>query len=227
MERRSGAEGATLRTSGRAGSSDSWLSTAFATMAVTLAAVICVWATTLGLRGFTSETLRRLRVAEHPPLLSSLLLRSASDESVAAWDGPVRPPVQLVTFMYTRCPAVCSTIGMDFSRLQREIVSDPRARDVRLLSISFDPVHDDRRALHAYASRHGVDAAHWRVTAPEDGRALSTLLREAGVVVIGDGHGGFVHNAAIHIVRSDGRLLRIFGVEQYEAALEWARSYRE
>lgn len=227
MERRSGAEGATLKTSGRAASSESWLGTGFATLALTLAAIGCVWSMTLGLRGFTSETLRRLRVTEHPPQLSSLHLRSASGESVAAWDGPVRPPVQLVTFMYGRCPTVCSTIGMNFARLQREIVSDPRARDVRLLSISFDPLHDDRLALQAYASRHDADPAHWRVTAPEDRRALSTLLREAGVVVIGDGHGGFVHNAAIHVVRSDGRLLRIFGVEQYEAALEWARSYRE
>jgi protein SCO1/2 len=227
MERRSGAEGATLRTSGRVASSDSWVGTGLATMAVTLAAAGCVWAMTLGLRGFTSETLRRLRVREHPPLLSSLRLRSAGGESVAAWEGPVRPPVQLVTFMYGRCSTVCSTIGMDFSRLQREIVSDPRARDVRLLSISFDPVRDDRCALLAYESRHGADPAHWHVTAPENGRALSTLLREAGVVVIGDGHGGFVHNAAVHVVRSDGRLLRIFGVEQYEAALEWARSYRE
>jgi protein SCO1/2 len=116
---------------------------------------------------------------------------------------------------------------MRFAQLQREIVSDPHARDVGLLSISFDPSHDDRGALEAYASRHGAVPSRWRVTAPEDGPALATLLREVGVVVIDDGHGGYAHNAAIHVLRGDGRLLRIFGVEQYEEALEWARSYHE
>jgi protein SCO1/2 len=227
MERRSGADGEPLSESRWETPSDSWLGTGLATLVVTLVAAGCVWATTLGLRGFTSEALRRLRVMERPPMLSSLSLRAASGELLVPWAGPVRPRVQLVTFMYTRCPTVCSTVGMSFAHLQREIASDPRARGVGLLSISFDPLHDDRRALGAYASRHGAEPAHWRVTAPEDGRALSTLLREAGVVVIDDGHGGYVHNAAIHVVRGDGRLLRIFGVEQYEEALAWARSYRD
>ena len=160
-------------------------------------------------------------------MLSSLSLRLAGGELRLPWPGPAWPRVQLLTFMYTRCPTVCSTVGMSFAHLQREIVSEPHARNVGLLSISFDPAHDDSRALEAYASRHGAVPSHWRVTAPEDGRALATLLREAGVVVIDDGHGGYAHNAAIHVMRGDGRLLRIFGPEQYEEALEWARSYRE
>ena len=226
MARRSGADGEAL-SEGERETSDSWLGTGLATLAVTLFAVASVWAMTLGLRGFTSEGLRRLRVTEHPPMLSSLSLHSAGGELRVPWPGPAWPHVQLLTFMYTRCPTVCSTVGMSFAQLQREIVSDPRARDIGLLSISFDPSHDDSRALEAYAARHGAGPSHWRVTAPEDGRALATLLREAGVVVIDDGHGGYVHNAAIHVVRGDGRLLRIFGAEQYEEALEWARSYRE
>jgi protein SCO1/2 len=129
----------------------------------------------------------------------------------------------LVTFMYSRCPTVCTTLGIEFERLQRELGSDPRDDRIRLLSISFDPTHDDVRALRAYATNYHDDPARWLVTTPANASELSRLEQEAGIVVIDDGLGGYSHNAAIHVVLGDGRLVRIFDFNEPEAALAWAR----
>ena len=96
-----------------------------------------------------------------------------------------------------------------------------------LLSISFDPARDDARALKAYAAEHHADPARWIVAVPSTGAALGRLEREAGIVVIKDGLGGYTHNAAIHVVLDDGRLVRIFGFDSPEAALRCARTLKK
>jgi protein SCO1/2 len=79
-----------------------------------------------------------------------------------------------------------------------------------LLSISFDPDHDDVRALQGYATQHHADPDCWVIAVPASASDLKRLERETGVVVIDDGLGGYAHNAAIHVVLGDGRLVRIF-----------------
>ena len=52
-----------------------------------------------------------------------------------------------------------------------------------------------------------------RITArPEDERALRALLKAFGITVVPDGFGGFVHNAALHVVDRRGRLVAIFDI---------------
>ena len=184
-----------------------------------------IWSTTLGLRAWTTEEIRRLRVQAEPPVLSVLQLTSSNGASFRPWGRPQRSQrVWLVTFMYTRCPTLCTTLGIEFERLQRTLGQDPRDDHIRLLSISFDPAHDDTRALQAYAAEHHADPARWIVAVPSSAPALAKLEREAGVVVINDGFGGYTHNAAIHVVLDDGQLVRIFAFGNPKAALTWARS---
>jgi protein SCO1/2 len=125
--------------------------------------------------------------------------------------------------MYTRCPTLCTTLGIEFERLQRKLGQDPRDEHIGLLSISFDPAHDDVRALAGYAAQHHADPARWIVAVPSSAAALAKLEREAGIVVISDGLGGYTHNSAIHVVLEDGRLVRIFGFDNLEGALACAR----
>ena len=46
-----------------------------------------------------------------------------------------------------------------------------------------------------------------------DPRDLGTLLETFGIVVIPDGAGDFQHNAAIHLLRTDGRLARVLDAD--------------
>jgi len=192
--------------------------------AVGAVAAVAVWFTTFGLRAWTTEEVRRLRVQAEPPVLSVLHLTSSDGKSVVPWGEPRRSRhVWLVTFMYTRCPTLCTTLGIEFERLQRALGQDPRDEHIGLLSISFDPAHDDVRALTGYAAQHHADPARWIVAVPSSAAALGELERQAGIVVISDGLGGYTHNAAIHVVLADGRLVRIFSFNNPEGALACAR----
>jgi protein SCO1/2 len=201
----------------------SWAATAIVLLAMSAGAVTAVWSTTCGLRAWTTEEGRRLRVQAKPPLLSALRLTSSAATTFVPWSqADARRRVWLVTFMYTRCPTVCTTLGIEFDRLQRALGSDPRDDRIRLLSISFDPPRDDVHALQGYATRyHATD--RWAIAVPASASDLSRLEQETGTVVIGDGMGGYAHNAAIHVVLGDGQLVHIFSFNEPEAALAWAR----
>ncbi len=205
-----------------------WGATSLAVGLVSGVGLVGAWCTTLGFQGWTSEALRRERVRESPPVLSRVALRSNTGSITVPWGGAdTAHRFYLVTFMYTRCPWLCPTAGTQLAKMQQQLAGDSADRRIRLLSISFDSLNDDEGALRRYAVDHSADPSHWLVTVPTNGTALAGLLREAGVVVISDGHGGFTHNAAIHLVRADGRLLGIYDLGQGDQALADARAGAE
>ena len=204
----------------------SWLGTVIALCTMIGIAAAALWSVTFGLRGWTAEEIRRLRVRVDPPKLRALRLETSTGTSLVPWaHREAGPRVWLVTFMYTRCPTFCTVLGVEFERLQREMQTDSRNARIGLLSISFDPAHDDVQALQRYATQHHAEPDRWIVAVPDSRADLARVERQTGVVVIDDGFGGFAHNAAIHVVLADGRLVRIFDFNDPEAALAWARTH--
>jgi protein SCO1/2 len=67
-----------------------------------------------------------------------------------------------VTFIYTSCPLpdYCFRLSNNFGRLQKRF-ADRMGRDLVLLSISFDPVHDTPEVLAKYAGIWKADANSW------------------------------------------------------------------
>ncbi|MGE5517919.1 MAG: SCO family protein [Bacteroidota bacterium] len=163
-----------------------------------------LWWGTDGLRAFSTEGARRLSVEENPRLLPAGPLVDHLGNRI---DFPTLAGQRvLVEFIYTRCPTICTTLGESFQQIATAL---PAGGDPVLLSISFDPEHDDQTALRQYAERFRADGHIWRIARVEDRRDLEPLLRAFGVVAIPDGFGGFVHNAAIHEVDRGGRLTRL------------------
>jgi protein SCO1/2 len=119
-----------------------------------------------------------------------------------------------VEFIYTRCPTLCRTLGVEFRQVSELLHAQRLADDVALVSISFDPDHDLRRELARYARDHGADGEHWRVARVRNAADRDALLQAFGVVVIPDGLGGYEHNAAIHLVDARGRLVQIADIGQ-------------
>jgi protein SCO1/2 len=194
-----------------------------AAMAILLAVALAAASrATAGFRAWTAEDVRRLQVTEHPAPLSDLRIVASDGRERVLWGGDPGARAWLVTFIYTRCPAVCQSLGTEFQQLQSALRSPAAAPGVRLASIAFDRAHDTPEALSGYARRHGADPATWLVAVPASGAALERLLGEAGVIVIGDGAGGFAHNAAIHVVVPPGRLVRIFAMDRHREALDFA-----
>ncbi|HEY9381760.1 MAG TPA: SCO family protein [Burkholderiales bacterium] len=177
---------------------------------------------------WTAEGARRLEVALNPvsPPAVALSAPWAPNQSLnrVLADGHA---ATIVDFVYTRCTTVCLSLGNTFQQLQTAIVSaDPATvtPPVRLLSISFDPAHDDTRTLQQYAARLHADPRVWRFAGPRNAHDLAQLLKSYEVVVIPDGLGGFEHNAALLVVDPMGRLVRIFDYAEADLALAYARS---
>lgn len=175
-----------------------------------VALAVFTWATD-GWRAYTSETARRERVLRDPRPLPALALQDQDGRLFELDD--YRGRTLAVEFIYTRCPSVCRSLGTTFRQIRDATVPRRLGSDFALLSISFDPAHDDVPALAAWAAAHGADGVHWRVARVRDAARLAPLLDAFGVVVIPDGLGGYEHNAAIHVLDRTGRLARIEDID--------------
>lgn len=173
---------------------------------VVAAGVAALSVQTDGFRVVTSEGARRLEVARAPRVVSPV---SLIDQDGAAFSlADYRGRLLLVEFVYTSCPTICGLLGDTFGRLQDLLRGQPAAGKLSLLSISFDATRDGPAELKRYGDRFGARAPRWRIAVPP-AVELPKLLKSFGVVVIPDGMGGFVHNAAISIVDAKGRLVRV------------------
>lgn len=191
-----------------------------------------------GFEHWTFESLRRERAAEgrmrapDAMLLDSLgrTSRPWSPESTAE-EGPLPGDVFIVDFIFTRCTSVCQALGTALQQMQAQLEAPApdaagrhHAPRVRLLTISFDVVHDDTDALHAYALRHRADPSRWTVAVPSGRSETRALLQALDVVVIPDGWGGYTHNAGLHVIDSRGRLAGIYDLDAWPRALSHART---
>ena len=180
---------------------------------------------TEGFRVVTSEGARELAVERDPQTVPDVRLVDQDGNVFSLGDYRGRPV--LVEFIYTRCPTLCGVLGDDFRQVLALTDGTAADRGINLLSISFDPEHDDRQALQLYGERYSATTPCWRIAVPADRRGLAALLQRFGVVVIPDGLGGFVHNGAVYLVDPRGSLARIIDPEtppqQIAAALRTVR----
>ena len=177
-------------------------------LAVAAAGVGALATVTDGFRTATTDGAWRLAVAARPQPLPDVTLVDQTGATFLLSDLRGRP--LLVAFFYTNCPAICGLLVSQFQLALDALLERPGGREVRLLSISFDTARDNVAALADYAERLGADGRTWRVARVGDPTELEALLNAFGVVVLPDGAGGFVHNAAIYRVDADGRLARVY-----------------
>jgi len=198
---------------------------ACATMLVAFAAAAGIL--TGGFQSWTYEELRARRAAEGVLAAPASALRGSDGRVLQPWSSTAasagRPRVYIVDFVFTRCATVCLSLGTGYQQMQRRLQNSGADPGVRLLSISFDVERDQSADLAGYARRHAADPAWWRVAAPVDADQNRALLRALGVVAIPDGAGGFVHNAALHVIDAQGRVRGLHELGAWEGALEQAR----
>lgn len=184
-------------------------------------AVVVLWLLVLavntnGFRAITEEGARRLNVAAHMPAIPRFDLEDMNGRALTM-GGDGQQKITVVEFIYTTCPTICQFAGTDFARLRDKIRHEDHHRDVRLLSVSFDPERDDLEQMQAYADHHEADGTLWtiaRIAAPD----LERLKGSFGLRIIPDKPFGFQHNAAIHIIDRFGRLRSIVDFDDVDAA---------
>jgi len=80
--------------------------------------------------------------------------------------GELRGKVWVVNFFYTECTDTCPLQSAHMARLQADLADEP---DLRLVSISVDPVHDTPEVLSEYAKRFAAHPSRWLfLTGPRD-----------------------------------------------------------
>ncbi|MES2163339.1 MAG: SCO family protein [Pseudomonadota bacterium] len=175
---------------------------------------------TMGYQLISTEDGRRLDILRTPRRLPSAAIHhpyAATLEHMLDSDGRVA----IVTFMYASCNAVCSVLGTEFQQMQAQILARGVERQVRLVSISFDP-RDDAATLAAYGQRLHADPSVWQFASIDRASERTALLDAFGIVVLPAPLGEFQHNAAFHLIDRQGRLARIDDYDHPEQALEQA-----
>ena len=194
-----------------------------ASFAVLVAGLAALLIATGGGQSFTTETLRRQQVSMQPQLIEAFNVTTGSGENtnlkvLLAPGGKV----WLIDFVYTRCQTLCSSLGSIYQQLQAQIESRGLQGQVGLLSISFDPANDDAAALVAYAARMNMNPAIWQIATLTNWQDRRRLLDAFGIMVLPAPLGEFEHNAALHVVSSDGVLRRIMDYADFQTALDTA-----
>lgn len=71
-----------------------------------------------------------------------------------------------VQFVFTSCPTICPILGAIFSNFQKKL--GPAADEIRFVSVSIDPEHDDPAQLRAFLERYEAKANWTFLTGSRD-----------------------------------------------------------
>ena len=186
------------------------------------AGVAVTHAVTDGFEAFTLESARRLAALRSPAPLPPLTLDLADGGRARLAELPAE--VLLVDFVYTTCPTYCLSLGSIYAQLQRELAPEIAEGRMRLVSVTFDPARDGPGELRAWRKRHSEDAAGWDLGRPAWPGETEQWLSAFGVVVIPDQLGGYAHNAAVHVVGPERRLVAILDPQDIDGIVRAARS---
>lgn len=196
--------------------------TAIAASLVFAAGLAVTHAVTDGFEAYTLESARRLAALRSPAPLPELTLDLADGGRARLSELPGE--VLLVDFVYTNCPTYCVALGSVYARLQRELAPEIAAGRARLVSVTFDPARDGPGELRSYRARHSPDPAGWDLGRPAWPGETAGWLAAFGVVVIPDRLGGYAHNAAVHVVGPNRKLVAILDPQDIDGIVKAARS---
>ena len=128
----------------------------------------------------------------------------------------LRGKVVVVNFIYTSCalPNFCLRIANNFGVLQKRFQAR-LGRDLVLLTVTFDPVHDTPEVLARYAAQWGANPAAWHfLTGPA--RDVQRVCRLFGVDVFPD-EGLMNHSLRTAILDRQGKLVANIEGNQFTA----------
>jgi len=203
------------------------LHTFAASLAVLVIGVALLFDVTDHGRSFTTESLRRGQVVRKSIPIPNLLTMDQHGDRVPLRQWLAQDNrVVILDFVYTRCQSLCSSLGSIYQQMQAELIARGLQKRVSLLSISFDPVHDQPQALAIYALRMGMQPESWQILSLATVQDRRALLDAFGIMVIPAPLGEFEHNAALHIVSPRGELVQIVDYTSPGLALSTAMTMK-
>lgn len=178
------------------------------------------------------ESEARVALAFVPPAPGTYQLQTimaAPDGQVLDQAGNVRPlreytrgRITLLGLIYTNCadPDGCPRATWAFSEVKRRLKSRPElAKQVRLVSLSFDPAHDTPQVLRSYGARvnGGDHRIEWDFLTTPSSRELAPILDGFGQdlrVPIDEaadpGEPAYTHTLKVFLIDRVGRVREIY-----------------
>lgn len=125
--------------------------------------------------------------------------------------------VLALTFIFTRCPlaAYCPRMSTQFHEAQEELAKDKSAGPWHLVSLSFDPEHDQPPQLKAYAQVYHAEPAHWTMATGKPGIVKDFGARFGLTAVMEEGL--LNHNLRTVVVDPGGHVQCVFKGNEWTA----------
>jgi protein SCO1/2 len=119
----------------------------------------------------------------------------------------------VMTFIYTKCPIAtfCPLMDRHFASLQKTLKPDPVLKNVRLVTVSFDPVTDTPAVLAAHARSLNADLSRWTfLTGDRDD--VDQFASRFGVSIARSQTDprDITHNLRTAIIDADGKLVKAY-----------------
>ena len=120
-----------------------------------------------------------------------------------------RGKLVVLTFIYTRCPLpnFCPLMDRKFGELAARLQPLPKADQVRLLSVSFDPEHDTPAVLASHAKSRGAKMPLWTYAVASH-EELGKFGPKLGLMY-GPTEKEIMHNLSTAVIGPDGKLIRL------------------
>ena len=112
-----------------------------------------------------------------------------------------------INFIFTHCrnAQMCPASTQCMKRLADELDKYPELKNIKLISVSFDPQNDSPGILNTYAAGYGINSTrHHFLTG--DANQIKDLMRQYGILTT-QSDGTIIHNAALLIVSPEGRII--------------------
>ena len=163
--------------------------------------------------------------ASHPPVGIVEQLGQTLPLDVTLYDENGYPVVlkdvirhpTIFTFVYYRCPGICSPLLTELSRMVDKVDLEI-GKDYQIVTISFDhrekpPLAGEKKTSYLGVLKHPIDPAGWRwFTA--DSATIRQLTDAAGFYFMRDGN-DFVHAGALIVASPEGKITRYINGVQY------------
>ena len=128
--------------------------------------------------------------------------------------------ITVLSFIYTRCgdSKACPYATSVLNHLHEASLKEPAlAKNLRLVSMSFDPEHDTPKRLAEYASnvRERADGCPWIFVTPRSAVDAAPILTAYGQAVnrkkdARDGMGPLSHNLRVYLIDPQQRIRNIY-----------------
>lgn len=113
--------------------------------------------------------------------------------------------IYVTDFFFTSCPGICPKMTNQLKRVQESFSGD---KDIKIVSISVDPIHDTPEELTNYAKQNGANTMQWYfLTGNKD--TIYTLAQQGFYLSAGEEKGNaeaFVHSDKLVLVDKEGRI---------------------